>query len=111
MPARKSPPAPTEPLFAAVADRVVLLRGERGLSPAELAELAGMDANYLWRIESGRQNLSLRNVARLAKALGVTLSVLLEGVDVADVPLSSRPYGRDAGGPAGDAAGEDPAKT
>ena len=54
-----------------------------------------MDANYLWRIEAGQQNLSLRNVARLAKALGVTLSDLLAGIDVAHVSLSSRPYGKD----------------
>lgn len=96
MPSRKSSPEPTDPLFAAVGERVVRLRGDRNLSAAELAGRAGMDANYLWRIESGRQNLSLRNVARLAKALGVTLSALLEGVDVADVPLSSRPYGKEA---------------
>lgn len=104
MPARKSPPKPTDPLFAAVGERVVRLREDRGLAAPELAGLAGMDANYLWRIEAGQQNLSLRNVARLAKALGVTLSGLLEGIDVADVALSSRPYGRDA---AVDAPGAD----
>ena len=53
-----------------------------------------MDANYLWRIEAGRQNLSLRNVARLAKALELTLSELLEGIDVADVDLGPRAYAK-----------------
>lgn len=49
-----------------------------------------MDANYLWRIEQGRQNFSLRNVVRLAKALGVTLFDLLDRVDVADIELGAR---------------------
>lgn len=95
MPARrKEPQPPLDPLYSAVGQRVTALREQRGIKPAQLAELASMDANYLWRIEAGRQNLSLRNVARLAKALGVTLAVLLEGVDVAGVELGSRPYGK-----------------
>jgi transcriptional regulator with XRE-family HTH domain len=56
-----------------------------------------MDPAYLWRIEEGRQNLSRRNVARIAKALGVSLAVSLEGVDVSDLELGSRPYGRRGG--------------
>ncbi len=64
------------------------------MSSSELATLAVMDVNYLWRIEAGRQNLSLRNVARLAKALGVTLSQLFETVDVADIEFGRRPYFR-----------------
>ena len=71
-----------------------MLREERGLRPGQLAEAASMDPNYLWRIEAGRQNLSLRNVARLAKALGVTLAALLDGIDVADIELGSRPYAK-----------------
>jgi transcriptional regulator with XRE-family HTH domain len=67
------------------------------MTATQLAQLAGMDVNYLWRIEAGRQNLSLRNVARLAKAMGITLSQLLDGVDVAEVELSSRTYTGAAG--------------
>lgn len=95
MPARRKEPQPSlDPLFVAVGQRVTTLREQRGLKPTQLAEAASMDPNYLWRIEAGRQNLSLRNVARLAKALGITLAQLLDGIDVAEVSLSSRPYGK-----------------
>ncbi len=97
MPARKEPQPPLDPLFLAVGHRVIALREQRGLIQAQLAELASMDPNYLWRIEAGRQNLSLRNVARLAKALGVTLSVMLEGIDVEDIEVAKRPYGKRGG--------------
>ncbi len=82
-------------------ERIVRLREKRDLAPYQLAELAGMDANYLWRIEAGRQNLSLRNVARLAKAFDISLSELLEGVNVADVELGRRAYVKRAGRQAG----------
>lgn len=87
-------PAQSDPLAYAVGARITCLREERELSSSELARLTLMDVNYLWRIEAGRQNLSLRNVARLAKALGVTLSELFETVDVTDVEFGRRPYVR-----------------
>ena len=91
-----APPKETQlqldPLCIAVGQRVTTLREKRELRRGQLAKIAGMDPNYLWRIEAGRQNLSLRNVARLAKALDVTLSVLLEGIDVAELELSGRSY-------------------
>lgn len=85
-------PAQSDPLAHAVGARITRLREERELSSSELARLTVMDVNYLWRIEAGRQNLSLRNVARLAKALGVTLSELFETVDVTEVEFGRRPY-------------------
>jgi len=97
MPAKKSLPTDTESLSLAVGERIVRLREIHELAPHQLAELAGMDVNYLWRIEAGRQNLSLRNVARLAKAFNVSLSELLQGVDVASVELGSRTYVRRLG--------------
>ena len=78
----------------AVGSRVTQLRQTRELAPSVLARLAGMDANYLWRIEAGRQNLSLRNVARLAKAFEITLSELFAGIDVTSVDTDRRPYAK-----------------
>ena len=97
MPNKKPSSQPLDALSLAVGERVLRLREERELAPYQLAGLAGMDANYLWRIEAGRQNLSLRTAARLAKALGVTLSQLFEGVDVVDVELGARAYTKRAG--------------
>jgi transcriptional regulator with XRE-family HTH domain len=51
--------------------RVRELRGTRGLSQEKLAEEAGIHRTYLGGIELGLRNPSLRNIARIARALGV----------------------------------------
>ena len=56
------------------------LRGERGLSQERLAELAQMHRTYLGGIETARRNPSFKNLFRLARALGVSLSELFETV-------------------------------
>lgn len=95
MPAKRSEEQTTpDPLALAVGERIAALLEARHLIPSRLAELAGMDPNYLWRITAGRQNLSLRNIARLAVALDVTLSELFEGVSASDVDFGSRAYSR-----------------
>ena len=47
----------------------------------KLAERAGLDATYISDIERGLRNASIKNVARLAKALGFTTAELCKGVD------------------------------
>lgn len=57
------------------------LRKKRGLSQEELAAEAELDRTYMGGVERGERNLGLLNVARVAKALGVTSSKLCEGID------------------------------
>ena len=52
------------------------LRLTRGLSQEELAFKSGMHRTYLGGIERGERNPSLRNIAAIAKTLGITLSQL-----------------------------------
>jgi transcriptional regulator with XRE-family HTH domain len=94
MPRNEPEPAKVDALLVAVGSRITALRLEAGLLPHQLAERAGMDQNYLWRVEAGRQNLSLRNTARLAKALELTLSQLLDGIEVGDLDLQPRAYAK-----------------
>lgn len=55
------------------------LRKARGLSQVELAKKARIAQPYLVRLESGQQtNPSLAVLKRLAKALGVPVTELLE---------------------------------
>jgi transcriptional regulator with XRE-family HTH domain len=52
------------------------LRLERGLSQEEVAHRAGVHVTYLSGIERGNRNPSLRNIRRLALALGVSAGEL-----------------------------------
>ena len=52
------------------------------LSQQLLAAKAGLDRSYISDIERGTRNASLLTVARIAKALNTTTSVLLEEIDV-----------------------------
>ncbi len=56
------------------------LRLQRDLSQEKLAELAGVHATYIGRIERGRQNISLTNIGKIARALKVKPLELFKGV-------------------------------
>ncbi len=62
-------------------EQVRRLRKIRDLSQEELAELAGIHRNYLGGIGRGERNIALLNILRLAKALGVSPSELLRGME------------------------------
>ncbi len=55
------------------------LRQARGISQERLAELAGLHRTYVSSVERGARNISIDNIARLAKALDVSPEKLLEG--------------------------------
>jgi len=57
-------------------NRVKSLRLAKGLSQEELAFRAGIHRTYIGGIERGERNLALRNIARIAKALDVSLPEL-----------------------------------
>ena len=52
-------------------------RAARGISQEQLADLAGLHRTYVGSVEREERNVSLDNIERLAKALGVDVSVLL----------------------------------
>jgi len=56
-------------------------REQRGLTQEKLAERADLDPTYISGIERGLRNPGIKNVARLAKALGFTTSKLCAGID------------------------------
>lgn len=62
-------------------DRVRSLRNQVGISQEELAKLAGIHRTYVSGIERGERNVSLINIMRLASALGVSISKLMEGIN------------------------------
>jgi transcriptional regulator with XRE-family HTH domain len=61
--------------------RVRSIRQRKVWSLEELAERAGMHVTYLSSIERGHRNPTLNVIASLARALAVTLSDLVAGVE------------------------------
>lgn len=57
--------------------RVRELRSEKAISQEELAALTELDRTYISGIERGKRNLSLKNILKIASALNVTASQLL----------------------------------
>jgi transcriptional regulator with XRE-family HTH domain len=52
-------------------DRVRVLREQIGLSQEALAAKAGIHRTYMGGVERGERNICLRNIVRIAAALGV----------------------------------------
>jgi transcriptional regulator with XRE-family HTH domain len=60
--------------------RVRELRTAKGWSQEGFAHEVGLDRTYVGGIERGERNVALRNVDKLAKTLGVSLSELMRGL-------------------------------
>lgn len=56
--------------------RVREVRKSKGLSQEELGFQAGIHRTYVGAVERGEQNISLKNIEKLAKALGVKVGEL-----------------------------------
>jgi len=68
-------------------NQIAAVRKRVGLKIEELAERAGLSTTYVWRMERGERNVSLKNLQKLADALGVAPSDLIESKPIADVPI------------------------
>lgn len=69
-----------DPLLRNVGARVRFGREKRGWTQEGLAERAELDRSYIAGIEAGLRNPSIKAIAKVARALGLTLSQLLETI-------------------------------
>jgi XRE family aerobic/anaerobic benzoate catabolism transcriptional regulator len=67
-----------DPFLRTLGDRLRAERSRRGLSRRLLAEKAGISERYVTQVESGRGNVSILVLRQIARALGVSLTDLLE---------------------------------
>ena len=62
------------------AANVVKLRAEKGISQEELAHLADINRSYLSDLETGKKNVGLEILGKIADALGVEGADLLKKI-------------------------------
>jgi transcriptional regulator with XRE-family HTH domain len=70
-----------DPVLASLGQNVRKKREKLELTQEKLAEFSGLDPTYISGIERGVRNPGIRNVAKIAKALGISTSELCKGVE------------------------------
>ena len=65
-------------LLHALGHAIRQVREDRNLSQERLAELAGLHRTYVSSVEQGRRNLSVENIQKIANALGVSMTELVQ---------------------------------
>ena len=59
--------------------RIRELRQQTGLSQEKFALKIGMDRTYFASVETGKRNIAILNIKKIADGLSITLSELFEG--------------------------------
>jgi transcriptional regulator with XRE-family HTH domain len=67
-----------ERIKKAFGERLRAVRQEKGLSQEALALASELDRTYIGGIERGERNVSLINIHKIARALGVTPKELMQ---------------------------------
>ncbi len=60
--------------------KVQELRKTKGLSQEKFSLCIGMDRTYFASVESGKRNISIENINKIATGLNVTLEELFRGL-------------------------------
>ena len=71
---------PPQDLLVLLGTRIRTLRQKRGWTQVVMAEKVGIDRSFLADVERGKRNISILNVALIARGLGTTLSRLFSGL-------------------------------
>jgi transcriptional regulator with XRE-family HTH domain len=58
--------------------RLRQLRTSRGMSQERLAQLVGLDRSYIGGVERGERNISLENIHKLGRGLGIPMRELMD---------------------------------
>ena len=69
-------------LLALLGKRIHDLRAAKKWSQDEFAHIGSFHWTYVGQIERGEKNMSFDNLAKVADALGVTMSALLDGLEI-----------------------------
>lgn len=61
-------------------ERIKSLRSQEKLSQEKFALQIDMDRTYLASVESGKRNISIENIYKIANGFGITLEELFRGL-------------------------------
>ncbi len=61
-------------------NKIKELRINRGLSQEKFALMIDMDRTYFASVESGKRNISIKNIQKIADGFGITLQELFKGI-------------------------------
>ena len=59
-------------------DNIKKIRTKKGMSQGDICRALDMDRGYMSAIENGKKNITISQLERLAKALGVSVDKLLK---------------------------------
>lgn len=60
--------------------RIKYLRNEKGISQEKFALSIDMDRTYYASVESGKRNISINNIQKIANGFGITLEQLFKNL-------------------------------
>jgi XRE family transcriptional regulator, regulator of sulfur utilization len=64
----------------AVGERIRKIRKKKGITQDQLADLAGLNRTHLYRLESGKQSMTLGTLQLIAVALDVRIGEIVRGL-------------------------------
>jgi ribosome-binding protein aMBF1 (putative translation factor) len=67
-------------ILSVIGSKIRLYRNSREMSQKDLADKSGLDRAYISSLESGKQNLTIGAMVKLAHALEVTLDELIKPI-------------------------------
>ncbi len=67
-----------DPVLVALGEAIRRIRISKGISQEELALLAEVDRSYMGRVERGDNNAATLTLARIARALDVSIAKLMK---------------------------------
>ena len=65
----------------AIGENIRNLRRAKGWTQEKLARLTKLTSGYLSTVELGQENISVDNLAKIARALKTTLAELVKGIE------------------------------
>lgn len=80
--ARPSPTHAGDPALVSIGRTIRELRAQGGWSQEALAHEAGVDRSYMGGIERGEHNMTIVNLLRICRCLGISVSELLQRAGV-----------------------------